>query len=60
MSLEMRELPTYLTAEQVAEKLQVSKKRVLDLPIPQVRVGPRTIRYLPEDVAAYMEKRRVA
>ena len=53
-------MPTYLTAKEVAEKLRVSKKRVLDLPIPQVRLGPRTIRYLPEDVAAYMEKRRVA
>ena len=49
-----------LTAEQVAELLQVSKKRVLDSPIPQVRLGPRTIRYLPDDVAAYMKQKRVA
>lgn len=49
-----------LTAEQVAEILQVSKKRVLELPIPQVRLGRRTIRYLADDVMTYLKKKRFA
>lgn len=43
-----------LTAEQVAERLAVRIKRVYDLPIAQVKLGPRTIRWREADVDAYI------
>lgn len=43
-----------LTAAQVAERLAVRVKRVYDLPIAQVTLGPRTIRWRDEDVEAYI------
>jgi predicted DNA-binding transcriptional regulator AlpA len=49
-----------LTVPEVAAQLQVSAKQVRRLPIPQVRLGPRTIRYRPEDVAGWIVGRRLA
>ena len=54
----MSEKPEVLTVEQVAELLQVSPKRVRQLPIPQVRLGPRTIRFRREDVERFIERKR--
>ena len=45
------------TAKQVAAKLQLPKKSVYELPIPQVRIGPRRIRYRPSDVRAFVRRR---
>lgn len=46
-----------LTAEQVAEKLQVPKKSVYDLSIPRVRIGKRRVRWRPADVRAFIRRR---
>ena len=43
-----------LTANEVAELLNVSTRKVLMLPIKQVRVGPRLIRFRLKDVYEYM------
>ena len=51
-------VPDVMTTEEVAEMLKVSKRRVLDSPIPQVRLGRRTIRYLREDVYNYLKRKR--
>jgi excisionase family DNA binding protein len=45
-----------LTTQQVARLLGVSARQVLRLPIPQVRLGYRTIRYRRADVVAFIEK----
>jgi excisionase family DNA binding protein len=45
-----------LTAKQVARMLGISPRQVLRLPIPQVRLGHRTIRYRKEDVDAFIEQ----
>ena len=45
------------TAREVAVKLQLPKKSVYELPIPQVRIGPRRIRYRPSDVQAFVRRR---
>jgi hypothetical protein len=39
-----------LTAEEVGELLCISSRKVLLLPIPQIRLGPRIIRYRLRDV----------
>ena len=46
------------TAKDVAEYLQIAPKRVYELDIPQVRLSERTIRYDPEDVFAWEQKRK--
>jgi excisionase family DNA binding protein len=48
-----------LTVDEVARLLKLSPKRVRQLPIPQIRLGPRTIRYAKEDVDRYLERRRL-
>lgn len=45
------------TLAEVAELLQLSRRRVKELGIPQIRLGARTIRYLREDVLHYLKKR---
>ena len=49
-----------LTPKDVACMLQVSVKTVHKLPIPQVRLGTRTVRYLREDVLHYLRKARLS
>jgi len=46
-----------LTAEDVARWLSVPVKRVYELPLPRVRVGLRSVRWLPEDVHQFIAKR---
>lgn len=46
-----------LTARDVAERLQVPRDRVYELPIPRVRIGPRTVRWRPEAVEAWIVER---
>lgn len=46
-----------LTAEELAEILQVPKKSVYDLPIPRVRIGERRIRWRPADVREHIQRR---
>ena len=46
-----------LTADEVGEWLNVPKKRVYELPIRRVQVGPRTVRYRPVDVREFTEQR---
>lgn len=45
--------PRLMTPEEVAEFLAVTRRRVLQLPIKQVRIGDRTVRFRLEDVYAY-------
>lgn len=49
-----------MTAEQVAEYLQVPTKSVYDLSIPRVRIGQRRVRWRPDDVRAFIEDRMEA
>ena len=50
-----------LTAEQVAEILAVSNRRVWQMArrgeIPVVRIGPRAVRFHPHDVEMWIERR---
>lgn len=48
-----------LTAAEVAEILKVPKRQVRRLGIPVVQLGPRTLRWLREDVEAFVRRRRV-
>ncbi|MEX2156955.1 MAG: helix-turn-helix domain-containing protein [Gemmatimonadales bacterium] len=48
-----------LTAEEVAQILRVPKRRVRQLGIPAVQLGPNTLRYFREDVEEFLRKRRV-
>ncbi len=43
-----------LSTEEVAELLGVSSRTVLNLPIKQYRLGPRTIRFRLSDVYDYL------
>jgi hypothetical protein len=43
-----------LTTEEVAELIGVSPRMVLALPIPQIRLGTRTIRYRLRDVYEFL------
>ena len=49
--------PLY-TALDLSRLLQLPRKRVYELGIPEVRPAPRTIRYLPSDVSSWLEARR--
>jgi len=52
-----REDPRSLhTAKDVARILSLNPKCVYRLPIPQVRLGPRTIRWKREDVQTFIEE----
>lgn len=44
-----------LTAKEVAQRLQVSKRRVHQLDLPKVRLGPRTVRFRERDIAALVQ-----
>lgn len=46
-----------LTAEDVGLILQISTKSVYELPIPKVRLSKRRIRYRPEDIEKFIDKR---
>ena len=52
----MTPLVPLLSAAQVGESLGLSRRQVLRLPLPQVRLGLRTIRYRVEDVQNYVKK----
>jgi hypothetical protein len=45
-----------LSPKQVAILLGISSRQVLRLPIPQIRLGPKTIRYRKEDVNAFVKE----
>jgi len=46
-----------LTAQDVGTLLKVPRKSVYELPIPQVRLGPRRLRWRPADVHAFISRR---
>lgn len=46
-----------MTAEEVAEVLQVPRKSVYDLAIPRVRIGERRVRWRPADVREFIQNR---
>ena len=50
-------LEPLFTAEDVAEILQVPVKSVYELPIRKVRLGANRVRWTPNDVAAFIERR---
>ena len=43
-----------LTAAEVGELLGISSRMVLCLPIKQIRIGPRTIRFRLQDIYDYL------
>lgn len=47
-----------LTASELSEKLSIPQKAVYSLPIPRIRISERRVRWRPEDVTAWLEKRR--
>jgi len=49
-----------LTYKEVADRLSIPEKRVYELPIPQVRLGPATIRWRPADLENFIDTRRTA
>lgn len=49
-----------MTAKDVAAVLKLPAKAVYELPLPRVVLGPRRIRWRPDDVRAFIERRRVA
>ena len=46
--------PRILTPEEVADMLHVTSRRVLQLPIKQLRLGHRTVRFRLRDVYEYL------
>jgi hypothetical protein len=54
---ELAPLPNdVLTVEEVATMLKTSPKQVRRLPIPKARISPRCVRYLREDVIAFVRR----
>lgn len=51
-------LETLLTAAEVAAYLGIGPKKVYGLPIPQVRLSDKRIRWLAGDVNAYVRRSR--
>lgn len=49
-----------LTAKELGALLGMSAKRVYDLPIPQVRVGKRAVRWRVCDVRDFLMRRKAA
>jgi len=54
------EFDLLLTPKQAGTRMAISARHVLRLPIRQVRLGPRTIRYRKEDIDAFIEKSTTA
>jgi len=50
--------PQLLTAIEVANRLRIGVKKVYSLPIPQVRLSDRRVRYLISDVDAFVLRSR--
>jgi hypothetical protein len=48
-----------LTAAEVAAILRVPERRVRQLAIPVVQLGPNTLKWMREDVEAFIRKRRI-
>jgi predicted DNA-binding transcriptional regulator AlpA len=48
------------TAREVAEFLQVREKRVYELDLPQIRLAPRTVRFVPQEIRDWLNNRRTA
>jgi hypothetical protein len=48
----------FYTADDLAQLLQVPRKTIYTLGIPEVRPAPRTIRYVPPDVSRWLDERR--
>lgn len=48
-----------MTARDVAGMLRMHPKKVYELPIAQVRLSPRRVRWLKSDVRAYISRQRV-
>lgn len=46
-----------VTPKQLGTRLNVSSRQALRLPIPQVRLGPRTIRFREEDIDDFIDKK---
>jgi len=46
-----------LTAEEVAEWLQVPTKSVYELSLPRIRIGTRRIRWRPADIRTFIDRR---
>lgn len=49
-----------LTAMELGALLGMSPKRVYDIPIPQVRVGKRAVRWRVSDVRDFLTRRKAA
>lgn len=49
-----------LTAKELGALLGMSPKRVYDVPIPQVRVGKRAVRWRVTDVRDFLMRRKAA
>lgn len=47
-----------LTAGQVAEFLEIPRKRVYELGIPLIRISTRTLRWMLSDLIEWRDKRR--
>lgn len=47
-----------MTAKDVASALKLPTKAIYELPIARVVIGPRRIRWRPDDVRAFIERRR--
>jgi predicted DNA-binding transcriptional regulator AlpA len=60
LSDELTVFDELLDAREVAALLKVRYKRVYDLGIPTVRVGPRTLRWRVSDIEAWLSARRDA
>jgi len=52
------DLEPLLNAQDLARLLKKPVKTVYDLPIPQVHLGPRTIRWKKADVREFVDNRR--
>lgn len=48
-----------LTAGEVSRMLRIGVKKVYSLPLPQVRLSARRVRFLSSDVRAFVQRRRV-
>lgn len=46
-----------LTARELADWLQLPPKSIYELPIPRIVLGPRRIRWRPEDVRDFLNSR---